>query len=548
MRIARALALLCAVAAADALVVTRAMKATTIAEIFVEPGRVRVDLEIGADDLKAFGRLLPDELRTRIGLDNKVPLADRLEAFFREDFVIAADTTLRFPIVREIELRPRVRRDEITGAPMGESGEIVLFVRLEYAMKEDPGTLTLRPPTDPPASIGFVAYHDGVAVSDFRYLPGQAVLELNWGDAWFSRFRNRNLWRRYDSPLQVFLYVDHFEARVEVVCRPRDLVEVEDVIHPEHRQALKDEVAALLARAAEVTIDGERRKGELDRIHFVRRTLRSTGVVGPSEDMLSVSAMLGAIFVFPVDRLPRDVEVRWKLFPAGINRIPAVATDEAGGMPSILTRDDPSLRWMNLLKKAKRPVLAEVAPVRGRNWLLAGIGLGALALGLLLRRGLAVLAGVSVAALLWLWSSPGAPDPDEAREVSTALLGNIYRAFDYRSESAIYDVLARSVSGTLLERTYLETRRGLELANQGGARAKVRGIEVIDCEAEGLDGEPGFAARCTWIVDGAVGHWGHIHTRRNRYEARLIIRPVHGEWKLSELELASEERLTASGS
>ncbi len=46
----------------DALIVTRAMKATTIAEIFIEDEEVRVELEIGGSDLRAFGRVLPDEI------------------------------------------------------------------------------------------------------------------------------------------------------------------------------------------------------------------------------------------------------------------------------------------------------------------------------------------------------------------------------------------------------------------------------------------------------------------------------------------------------
>lgn len=43
----------------DALVVTQAMKASTIAEISIEADRIRLELEIGADDLPAFRTLHP---------------------------------------------------------------------------------------------------------------------------------------------------------------------------------------------------------------------------------------------------------------------------------------------------------------------------------------------------------------------------------------------------------------------------------------------------------------------------------------------------------
>ena len=123
---------------------------------------------------------------------------------------------------------------------------------------------------------------------------------------------------------------------------------------------------------------------------------------------------------------------------------------------------------------------------------------------------------------------------DVAGEVVEGVLHNIYRAFDYRQEERVYDILGRSVEGDLLEEIYLETRRGLELTNQGGARARVKQIELTEISARG--GEDGaFVARATWNVFGSVGHWGHIHSRSNRYEAELEIAPSDGVWKLSKL-------------
>jgi hypothetical protein len=93
----------------------------------------------------------------------------------------------------------------------------------------------------------------------------------------------------------------------------------------------------------------------------------------------------------------------------------------------------------------------------------------------------------------------------------------------------------------LLTETYLETRRGLELASQGGARAKVQKIEMleVDAESEGT----GFRATSTWNVAASVGHWGHIHQRRNQYVAEITVEPVDGVWKITRLELIEEKRL-----
>jgi hypothetical protein len=62
--------------------------------------------------------------------------------------------------------------------------------------------------------------------------------------------------------------------------------------------------------------------------------------------------------------------------------------------------------------------------------------------------------------------------------------------------------------------------------------------------AEPLDGEKGFVATCTWTVSGSVGHWGHIHTRRNQYDALLTVKSVDGVWKITEMELLEEQRVS----
>jgi hypothetical protein len=107
----------------------------------------------------------------------------------------------------------------------------------------------------------------------------------------------------------------------------------------------------------------------------------------------------------------------------------------------------------------------------------------------------------------------------------------------------IYDTLEKSVAGDLLQRIYLETRKSLELENQGGARVKVNDVELTAVRPTPAGADGGFDATCTWIVSGSVGHWGHIHQRTNQYEARLAVRPVEGVYRLVDVVLLSEERL-----
>ncbi|MHC4224071.1 MAG: hypothetical protein ACYSUN_08785 [Planctomycetota bacterium] len=548
------------VAAADAIVVTRAMTATTIAEIYVAKDGIRVELEIGVSDLKAFHNILPDELRTRLGLE-AAPLDQRVPRFFAEDWVLKADGKPLGWKIEEIQGRRRIRRDEITGETIGESEETVVFLAVRYPLAERPKTLSIRPPSAEggvTANVGFLVYHEGLPVNDFRYLGKEETVDLDWKDPWFSKFRNRNLRRKYSSPIQAFLYVDHFEVRKEIIVRPKDLqrwvdlgLEGKEIIPAGEQAELKRKVAEFLASRNPVTIDGSKARGELDRIHFVRRTLRMTGVIDPPEDLPTLSATLGVIFVYPVQALPQKATMRWELFGERIEKIPTVATDEAGGLPSYVTPDDPELVWQNFLTNPSRPTLVDIAPppAGGPALPVVSIGVALFALLALLRRR-RVLFAIGIVAALALWplvrfplTGPGELGDQPAKEVLSGLLQNVYRAFDFRGEGAIYDTLERSASGDLLTRIYLETRRALELQNQGGARAKVKKVEILKTETAPLEEGVGFRSRCTWNVAGSVGHWGHIHQRRNQYEAEFQVRPVDGVWKITGLELLGERRL-----
>ena len=52
---------------ADAIVVSQAMFASTIVEYFVEDDHVRVELEIGMQDLQAFRNILPESIYAKLG-------------------------------------------------------------------------------------------------------------------------------------------------------------------------------------------------------------------------------------------------------------------------------------------------------------------------------------------------------------------------------------------------------------------------------------------------------------------------------------------------
>ena len=111
-RIARGTLLVCCAWAAsqgpvrgDAIIRTQAMLASTIAEFYVEDGRVLFELEIGPEDLQAFRNLFPDEIHERLGHPPRA-VTERLLEFFAEDLIIAVEDGVPLP-GRILEMGPR---------------------------------------------------------------------------------------------------------------------------------------------------------------------------------------------------------------------------------------------------------------------------------------------------------------------------------------------------------------------------------------------------------------------------------------------------------
>ncbi len=550
---------------ADAIIRTQAMLATSIAELYVEEDGVLLELEIGLADIEAYKNLLPDDIYERLGNEPR-PLRERLPIFFREDLLVVANGSE--PILgRVIEMQPRerIRRDEITGEPLQSSDtepETVVFTRIRYPFSQRPDSITFG--ITRPANIGFVAYHKNVAVNDFRYMGPTQTLELDWEDPWYSSFGTRALRRTYFAPMSGFIYVEPYEVRKEIIARPKTLqnwvdlgLEGRNTIPVEMQDELLRKVAEFLRQHHKVVIDGETIVPELARINFLERTLTTRRVIDPPIERDINSAILGAIFVYPtVEPLPQQVTMDWDLFNERIQMIPVSAVDQAGALPTFLEPDFAVLEWQNFLRFPELPTLTAIVPpptvlekaASYLRWVLILAALWAIwglwqkkVPGTFLKVPGTLLVVLLAAASFWL-GQKAKPSEDVSMAIVAGLLHNVYRAFDFRAEEDIYDVLDKSVSGDLLAQIYLETRRGLELANQGGARAKVKDIEVTDLATRaGEDG--GFIAEASWNVAGSVGHWGHVHQRKNRYQTELYIQPVDGVWKLTNLEILQEERL-----
>ncbi len=581
-------------AKADWINFSGAQSAPNIAEIYVEDDHVRLVLEIYIGDLKKFIDLVPDNLLKQTEVKPH-PLKERLNRFSTNGFQFLHDGKKRLQAELEIA-EPRLRidrpnpfagklnpytRQRIPGPP---EDKRVLYVELVYPFKSKPEEIIIIPPLGkggfPEIPIGFIVYHKGVPIVDYRYLSESAQLNLDWEDPWYSHFNKKALKRWQQSGLKIFLYIEPYEVRHEILVRVKDLAQWmdldlrgEEFIETDEFESLKQRAGEFFLKQANVLIDNKKFRPILDRTSFVKYTMTRTFFIEQPERLQLNNAMVGVILTYITPGIPQEVKVDWELFSDRIQKVPTSAIDPAGPFPSYVTPDDNMFVWKNYLKKYRIPTVAKVElseDISTFRLPLLSLLFMALILPVVwqirLRRQSRtsakvqyVLAAALIAAAIGSTSFFTVPltkparftaqlSDNESKVVLNSLLKNVYRSFDFREEEDVYDRLAISVSGDLLEDIYLQNRKSMVIEQAGGAQAKVKKVEILNAVAEETSARGGsHTFRTEWTAMGTVGHWGHIHTRLNRYDALISLTPVDGSWKITGLELLEEKRIDPLG-
>ena len=561
---------------ADWINFTGAELSSTIAEVYVEEDKIIVVLEIGDRDKEAFADLISD-----LGESTDKDALERRKRFFKEGFVILADGKPLNGDVKVIEQRARVERPSLYNKPPGgqKPSKYVTYVEIEYPLTNKPETLVINPPLDEKgytnASIGFVVYHKSIPVIDFRFLAPGAELKLNWKDPWYSKFDNPNLKRHHSSSLMSFLYIEPFEVRHEILVRLKDMenwldlgFKDDDMLGPDQKKIIETELTEFFLEHNIVEIDGKIVKPIIDRVQFVKPNLTGIQVLENSQEVEYLSAIVGIILAYAVAGIPQQVTVDWDMFSDKIQRIPANMIDPAGPFPYYLSPDDNVLTWNNYLKNFSMPEISELNVQDSMRNINIPVGTAvsliffiAIAWQIRVRNNkgeksklpyilLVITLVVSIALYPFFRISMTEHLPttmvlnkDQSTFILQNLLKNVYRSFDFKYEEDVYDKLALSLDGDLLSDIYLQTRKGMEIEKQGGARARVKDVEIIEATSESLPDELGLKFHGVWNVSGTVEHWGHKHDRVNQYEAEITVKPVDGFWKITNIDLIEEKRV-----
>jgi len=368
------------------------------------------------------------------------------------------------------------------------------------------------------------------------------------------------------TPVMVYLSIEPYEVRQEVLVEAREaarflnLEYLSQVIPIAEQEKVKGSLGDLVLEKSSIAIASEYMKPADVITNFVR--LSRGGVFireAPIEESLDES-IISITLIYDIDSFPDSLHFDWLLFGESAEIVETSITDPHGAFTVNLDAENHSIKWESRLSgfqlPAMGPIVIERYPlplvsiilflwiivimlfqfarkktVHLKSWMLMVL----------------VIAFVIYPVVRVKTTIPLMPEwkPSEERTsiIFNDLLSNIYRAFDRRNESDVYDRLEQSVTNDQLTDIYMQNRQSMALENRGGARAKVDDVNIKEVYDIKRDKNGGYVADARWTVRGSVNHFGHTHYRQNQYRALVSFGVYDESWKISNIEILDTRRL-----
>ena len=420
----------------------------------------------------------------------------------------------------------------------------------------------------------------------FRFDWDNPVLNEDDSDedwkAWFAVQREKTLGISSYGSVYSFIYITDHEVRHEVLIPLATLSLLVDVERQEQsflkideQAAAAEKVKAFFGAGNPVTIDGIEVKPVFDRVDFYGLDLSDFAVRPEKRRVSMASGRVGVIMSYSTKRRPTEVSVEWNLLSNTIREVESVVIAyqqvEKTKFSKFLSEN--VYRWT----APDRPPLPAITELSGTidwqkykptltvSWATIGLWTVAAALmmcGLFFAKavwpflvlacgglvGSYFVSDIAVATYdhPWRQAQQFQISDEEAADVFGRLHANIFRAFDYVDESDVYQALAKSVDGDLLRDLYLQVNASLRDQEQGGSVAIIEKVELVDgnplpVSKTGRQSAISFGYKASWTRDGTIEHWGHIHQRTNRYQARFLVELQDAEdgtggWKITDIQ------------
>jgi hypothetical protein len=306
------------------------------------------------------------------------------------------------------------------------------------------------------------------------------------------------------SGLYSFVYINRFEVRHEILIPVATLDQMvslpraqRDVLSVQEQQAAASSVEQYFKSRGKVEINGQAIDASVQRVSFFSLDIRDFALSADPRPINIHQGRVGVILSYPSSRSPREASVTWSDFTKHapfVDSIVLIGNEKPSRFFFQPNRE--TYRWQGDLDGP------DVVPLTRAAW----------------------------------------PTQQQALAQSfRLLLCNIYQAFEYRDDEAIYDNLAKSLDGPLLRDLYLRIKRSLLMAEQGGQLSYVTDVQVLQCKPKGNQ-QQNYELK--WQVTSQSEHWGHVHTRKSEYRGLIQMQESDGFWKAGKFQVLEEQRLS----
>jgi len=564
----------------------------TEASIFVMRTKAVMRIQMFAEDLILFQGLEPDDQDRILPEDLKRGLKDH-RTFLLEK------VTLRDakgePIKGEVT---DVKPFEIP--PEGIlSTDMMLHTatyELEFPFTDPPEFLTIQQDISDenfiiPSEMKLTVHQAGTALNytesllpgasttvrfDWQQVISEDATDEEW-ETWFSKQREATLGITSYSSVYSFIYIEPNEIRHEILIPLATLKTILPIksrdasfIEIDEQDAIRVLIQDWLRAENPVTINGSRVLPEFSRIDFYGLDLRDFAAQTAAQKVSLASGRVGIILRYQTpDDSVCDATVSWNLYYSTMNKIQSVVIAYPDKMDRFEfsrhnTAEANILSWKCDPSALPQPIASVPANVGQKPVLtipvgtIVGMAIAFFSLRIpknslrLLVSGATFILSIAVwnAAGITIdhpWRLPPELSQNQATEIFQHLHQGTYRSLDFGSEDRVYDVLATSVDGKLLEQLYLQLRQSLEMREQSGAVARIQSIEYDEGKERSRESTtvawPGFEYESVWTVAGTVEHWGHIHERKNQFNAVFRIEPRDGCWKITRMDVTDQQEV-----
>lgn len=577
--------------------------------VYVAHDRVNVTIEVFLEDLYLFHRLQPDET-------NSLDAATIRRAMELHRRFVATRFLIRDAegLIRHSDNPPQVTADiPDDGVPLAKLMAHKLTFEMQYSFDAPPEFLTFEQrftdadgvlPSEMQLQVRSENASETISRALVPYSP--ETIRFDWTSPPLTKDaseQERRRWAKQEqkatlgitsySSVYSFVYIEEHEIRHEILIPLLTLEkslplnrEQKDFLTVSEQDAVRPLIETFFVSGNPIEVDGVRLTPIVTRCDFYGVNFLDLAQLTERKPVAMSSARVGIILTYPLVAAAQRLRLTWDRFNKSLWAINMVVFSEDADFQKTLSRigSNNVFEWNSsndsavIRERVRAPVVAglpELPTIRLPVLtlvLLAPVLMAAVQMyrGRLSQTAIRVtICLMCLATVTWVydteclrirWGSPHDISDDEAKRIVTELLSSVYDAFRLRGEDEVYDALAVSTSGDLLEDLYLQIQQSLRMAEQGGALARVQEVDItnIDRKAVISNGNPrptdyAFLCHCRWNISGTVEHWGHIHERTNQFQASFLTEPVlvqqndvtssKHHWKFTSIDITDSKRV-----